>query len=270
MPEDAIVKATPHPATVDSIAGDLRAIGIEAGQTVMVHSALSKLGWICGGAVAVISALQQVLTPAGTLVMPTHTGNLSDPAGWCNPPVPESWWETIRTQTPAYDPDITPTYFMGTIPEAFRRMPGVQRSAHPLLSAAAWGHQATFVTANHALESGMGDESPLGRIYDLDGWVLLLGVGHDSNTSLQLAEYRAAWPGKSIIQHGAPMLVDGKQQWVVFDDLDQSDEDFDELGAAFDETGQVVIGQVAQATARFMRQRALVDFAVGWMESHRQ
>lgn len=270
MSEESIIKATPHPATVETLAADMHTLGLAAGQTVIVHSALSKLGWVCGGAVAVIQALQTVLTSAGTLVMPTHSADLSDPAGWVNPPVPEVWIEPIRATMPAYDPDLTPTRGMGTIPETFRRAPGVVRSMHPLLSFAAWGQHAALITADHVLDSSMGDGSPLARIYDVDGQVLLLGVGHGNNTSLHLAETRAEWPGKRNKEHSAPLLVDGQRQWVQYDDLDYSEDDFADLGAAFNATGSVTTGAIAQATAILMPQRALVDFAVTWMQNRRK
>ena len=59
------------------------------------------------------------------------------------------------------------------------------------MSFAAWGKHAEFVTDGHSLDNGLGETSPLARVYDLDGYVLLLGVDYDSNTSFHLAEYRA-------------------------------------------------------------------------------
>jgi aminoglycoside 3-N-acetyltransferase len=98
----------------------------------------------------------------------------------------------------------------------------------------------------------------------------LLGVGHERNTSLHLAEYRATYSRKRIISSAAPILVDGKRQWVTFQGIDLDDEDFPQIGAAFaDATGLVRQGKVGQATALLMPQRLLVDFAVQWMEVHR-
>jgi aminoglycoside 3-N-acetyltransferase len=270
LSEQDLVARTERPATVSSLVRDLRALGVEPGVTLFVHSSLSSLGWVAGAAQAVVVALQTAVGPDGTLVMPAHSTGLSEPAQWRHPPVPKSWWEAIRAETPAFDPKLTPTRGMGRIPETFRSGDGVLRSNHPHASAAAWGRHARFVTADHALDRGVGDGSPMARVYDLDGWVLLLGVGHARNTSLHLCEYRAHFPSRKTSPQGAPILVDGERRWVEFEDLEWDDEDFPQIGAAFEaETDEVRIGKIALAESRLMRQRALVDFGVRWMERHR-
>ncbi|MBN1680726.1 MAG: AAC(3) family N-acetyltransferase [Anaerolineae bacterium] len=275
MSEHDTVSAASTPATVASLIADLQALGVTRGMTLLVHSSLSALGWVCGGAPAVVLALERAISTAGTLVMPTQSGDLSDPANWQNPPVPDAWWDTIRQTMPAYDPDLTPTRGMGKIPACFRKQRGVVRSAHPQVSFAAWGARRDVITADHQFAHGLGETSPLARMYDLDGWVLLLGVGYDSNTSLHLAEYRADWPGKRTITEGAPVLVDGVRQWITFENVDIDDSDFVTIGAAFEQAAEpdnrdtLRLGKVACAAARLIRQRALVDFGAAWMAGHR-
>ncbi|PKO22603.1 MAG: AAC(3) family N-acetyltransferase [Chloroflexi bacterium HGW-Chloroflexi-1] len=268
---DAIRNTQGGPNTIQSITADLAALGVAPGMTLLVHATLSRLGWVCGGPVAVILALETALGPTGTLVMPTHSGDLSDPAQWENPPVPETWWAPIRQTMPAYDLDMTPTRGMGAIPECFRKQRGVVRSGHPQVSFAAWGARASEIVADHALDFAFGEDSPLARIYDLDGWILLLGVTHDNNTSLHLAETRTPYPERKLVENGAPVLVDGRRQWVKLRDIDSNTADFETIGAAFArETGLVRSGRVGNAPALLMPQRALVDYAGGWMMANRK
>jgi aminoglycoside 3-N-acetyltransferase len=266
------------PPTEESMVRQLKEIGVNEGMLLLVHSAMSTIGWVPGGAVAVIRALQRAVGPEGTLVMPTHTGNLSEPSRWQNPPAPESWWQTIREQTPAFDPQAAPVYGMGVIPETFRKMSDVKRSSHPHVSFAAWGRLADEVLRGHGedatrLGEALGEESPIGRVYAHDGSVLLVGVGYDSNTSLHLAEYRADYRGKKQEENCAPVLVHGVRQWVCYTDIEYDTDDFERIGADFEreaqDRGDVAVGRIGLAESRLIRQRKLVDFATEWMERNR-
>ncbi len=252
------------------MASEMSALGVESGMVLMVHSSLSSLGWVCGGAVAVTLAMENALGPKGTLVMPSMAGDLSDPADWHNPPVPEAWWPIIRANAPAFDPEMTPTRKLGAIPECFWKQPGTIRSSHPNAAFAARGPKARAIVDNHSLDFSHGEDSPLARIYDLDGWVLLIGVDHDVNTSLHLAEYRSSPKNHKLAKRGAPMIVAGRREWASYDDIELSDDDFVDIGKRFaDETGLVRSGSVGCASCRLMPQRQLVDFAVRWMDENR-
>jgi len=235
--------------------------------TLLMHSSLSSLGWICGGPVAVVQALMDVITPTGTIVVPTFTSNYSDPAQWHHPPVPESWWQIIYDTMPPFDPRITPTNFMGQIVEVFRTWPGVLRSYHPSDSFAAWGRQTEKITAGHTLEDGLGEGSRLARIYDLDGWGVLLGVGYGNNTSFHLAEYRI--PGAEPAIRGAPLLENVQRIWKSYRDIEIDADIFPEIGADFEQTHHVKIGKVGSAETRLFRQCPAVDFAQQWLTQKR-
>jgi aminoglycoside 3-N-acetyltransferase len=269
MSEDAIIARTDTPLTVTSLAHKLRACGVAEGQVVLVHTAMSRLGWVIGGAEAVIQALLAAVGDTGTIMMPTHSSGNTDPAAWQHPPVPEAWWPIIRAHTPPYNPATTPTRAMGVVPEMFRTWPGAVRSGHPAFSMAALGPQAAFLVADHDLSQDAGDRSPVGKLYELDGHVLLLGVDHGNNTSLHLAEFRANYPGKRLLPAGSAMLVDGAQQWVTYASPENESDDFAVLGAAFDAAHNVPMHHINDAEVRFFRQRPAVDFAVTWMEQHR-
>lgn len=256
--------------TLDSLAGDLRACGLRAGQTVLVHMAMGKLGYVVGGAETVIMALLHVLGAEGTLMMPTHTSENSEPSNWRHPPVPESWWPVIRANAPAYNPATTPTRMMGRVAELFRTWPGAIRSAHPHGSFAALGPNAQILVGNHTLEDEFGPTSPIGQLYNLGGYVLLLGVDHGNNTSLHMAEERAHWPSKHTVREGTAMLVDGERRWVEYDAHDYHDEDFPQLGDAYEAEHGIRRCRVGGAEARFMLQAPLVDFGVRWLEANRQ
>ena len=233
MSEKDVIEKSKRPNTIDSLKTDLKNIGIRKGMTLLVHSSMSSIGWICGGAVAFILALEGALGEQGTLVMPAHSGDLSDPAKWENPPVPEDWWGTIRETMPAFDPDLTPTRGVGKVAEVFRKQKGVLRSPHPQVSFAAWGKNAGYITSEHSLEYAFGEKSPLAKIYEVDGYVLLAGVGHENNTSLHLAEIRADYPGKQEEVYGFPFIFDGKRIWKQVRDIKSITDDFNDLGDAF-------------------------------------
>lgn len=256
------------PYTVQSLGSELRALGVTSGDTVLTHSSASSLGFVAGGAQAVVQALLDVLGPDGTLVVPTHTPDNTDPADWCNPPVPESWWQAIRSQAPGFDKSRTPSRWMGVIAETVRTWPGAVRSDHPQVSFAALGRQAASVTGTHQLDDALGERSPLGAVYRLAGKVLLLGCGHDSNTSLHLAEWRQESPPRGVT--GASVRrPEGTSQWISWTDVVANTDDFEQIGAAFEVAVGLSIGPVGDATARLTPQRALVDFATAWMAAHR-
>lgn len=284
------VPALPHPSgafardarTLEPIVGDelvedLRYVGIDPGDTVLVHSSMRSIGFVVGGAQTVVESLLAAVGERGTVVVPTHSGLWSEPSHW-SVPMPGEWWHKIRTGTPAFHPRITPTLEMGAVVECVRRWPGFRRSWHPRVSFGAVGPAAEAVLADHALAAPFGERSPIGRLYDRSTStadpapvkILLIGVGHHASSALHLAESRAVWPGKRWIDQGASITgADGRTEWARWREIDYDADDFELIGAAIGAAGIERLGVVGNATTRLMPLAGAVDVATDWIAHHR-
>jgi len=166
------------------IAEGLARAGMRPGDTVLVHSSLSRFGYVDGGADAVIDALLQTLGPDGTLLMSAITTDTQMvvrciKAADMSTPLEPPPLDVLNTKT-----------WAGTIPETFRKRPGVVRSLHPTHSVTAFGPRANEMLDNHQNAPGpCGKDTPFMRLADTDrGFILLLGVNHESNTTLHGVE----------------------------------------------------------------------------------
>lgn len=265
--ERSVIESTDAPATTASLRADLESLGLAPGSTVMVHASLSALGYVVGGPEAVVDALLGTVGPNGTVMMPAHSGQYTDPTGWKNPPVPAAWIETMHAAMPPFDVAKSPTRMIGAIAEYFRLMPGVRRSNHPTVSAAAIGPNTGELLDGHELDQGLGESSPQARLYDLDGQILLLGASHENNTSLHISEYRAIPDGHPLLPQRSPVLIDRKRTWVDHHEIDE-DNDFAAIGDAFATTGAERSGPVGAGEARLMNARDIVDFGTDWLRAN--
>ncbi|HET6222001.1 MAG TPA: AAC(3) family N-acetyltransferase, partial [Dongiaceae bacterium] len=143
----------------------LRELGVEPGGVLLVHASFRAVRPIEGGPLGLIEALHAALGPRGTLVMPSMTDD----------------------DDRVFDPATTSARGMGIVADSFWRVPGVRRSNH-FASFAASGPRAAGITADHPPVQPHGPESPVDRVRALDGQILVLGVGHDANTTVHLAE----------------------------------------------------------------------------------
>ncbi len=268
MSEAKRIKKSPRPITRAGLRRDLRALGVRGGAALLIHSAFGKLGWVNTGPQALIGALEDAVGETGTLVMTAQTG-LSDPAEWNAPPVPKTWVAEVRRTMPAYDPKRTPVRGQGVVPEYFRGLPGVVRSAHPAISFCALGPRARSLMSGHTLEADFGEKSPLGKLVLAGAKVLMLGTDYTSCTALHLAEHRSE--SAPTVRCGAPMLIEGKRKWVWYKGLDHDSSDFAAIGRAFERKhpGAVSKCKVGLALSRLVDMAALVEFATQWMTRNR-
>ena len=254
----------------EDVKGALEKAGVKKGQSIMVHTSLRSLGFVCGGPQIIIEALLESVGEEGTIMMPTQSCKNLDPQMGVHWEDPKEWWQTIRDNWPAYDKDITPTNTMGAVAEMFRKWPGALRSDHPARSVAAWGKNAEYLTKDHDLSNIFGEGSPIAKLYELDGYVLQIGVGYDKNTSIHLADVRAEYPSKHMETDSSAIMENGQRVWKTYKTLYVDGEDFVDIGNAFEKECEVAKVQLGNGIITMMRQRDIVDFAVKWIENNRK
>ena len=160
--------------TTAEIINQLKKVGLHAEDVVMVHSALSKMGYVEQGATSVIDAFQEVVGNEGTLMMPAF------PAIGFN-------HDYLNTH-PVFDINQTPSK-MGVITETFRKQKNVHRSLHPTDSVIAFGKQALYLTKDHFGQlTPYNAQSPFYRLCELKGKIVLIGVDFNSLTNLHTLE----------------------------------------------------------------------------------
>jgi aminoglycoside 3-N-acetyltransferase len=253
------------PKTEKSLRQDLLTIGVEREMTLMVHSSLSSIGWVVGGPSTVVRALLDVMGGQGTLAMPAATPHCADPARWSAPKVPDAWLEEVREALPVFDPQTTPTT-LGAIAETFRIWPGTLRSYHPLESVCARGALASEITREHSLAFSEGRGGPFGKLYDLDSWILLLGVGFNRCTALHFAESLVEKRRTTTVRF--PTLDGGRRVWLEVPNVaDDNDTHFPIIGKEYLAAGQAKVGSIGDAQSTLFSMRDLVDFAVRYFEA---
>lgn len=256
--------------TKSQLVQDLGGLGLQAGDVVMLHASVKAVGWIVGGPDVVLDAILEVLTPAGTLLMlASWLDNPYDLARW-----PEARRQAYLAECPPYDPATSRADYkeMGILAEYLRTRPGAFRSGHPF-SYAAVGAQARYLTENHPLQYGNGPGSPLAKLCELQGRVLLLGRLFENVTVLHHAEHLAGVPGKRIDRYRMPLLLDGQRVWVDFEEYNTSTGIVDWEGDYFEQIVQDYLarghgqtGLVGAAPAYLFAAPDLVQFGIEWME----
>lgn len=177
--------------TKKELVEELRTMGLSHGMVLLVDVDSGSLPFLVGGAQALVEALMDVVGYEGAIVTAAFTPELLDPACVPHKPFPYSSWEDIRANSIPYQRRLSMPRRADPFVRQFLRNDGVVRSNHPLYSFAAWGKYAKVICSKHPLHFGLNEESPLGRVYDLNGYVLLLGSRFAQASIHALARYRS-------------------------------------------------------------------------------
>lgn len=250
---------------------DLTRLGLESGQVVMLHASVKAVGWVIGGPDVVLDALLEVLGPDGTLMM--YVGweeDIEDFYQW--PPERQA---AYLVECPPFDPATSRAHREWSIlTEYLRTRAGAHRSGNPGASVAAIGAKAEWLTEHHPLQFGYGPGSPLAKLCEAEGKVLLLGAPLGSVTLLHYSEHMAAIPNKRTVRYKVPLLQDGERVWVEVEEYDtgqgvvdwEGGDYFPAIVREFLEAGNGRSGIVGAARSYLLDAAALHRFALEWLE----
>jgi aminoglycoside 3-N-acetyltransferase len=250
---------------------DLAALGVRPGQVIMLHASVSAVGWIVGGPDVILDALLELLGPAGTLMMyVSWEEDIEDFCAWS----PERR-AAYLAECPPFDPATSRAHRSWSIlTEYLRTRPNAYRSGNPGASVAAVGARARWLTADHPLQYGYGPGSPLAKLCQAGGAVLLLGAPLDTVTLLHYSEHVAAVPGKRLARYKVPLLQNGQRIWVDVEEYNtgigivdwEGGDYFPIIVGEYLAAGHGLAGTVGAARSYLFDAADLHRFAVAWME----
>ena len=215
------------PITKEVLIHKFSQLGIKEGDTLLVHASLSSLGYVVGGAEALFLALRDVIGEQGTIVVPSQTVEISDPASWQYPPVPEEWHDVIRDAMPAYSKELSYSKAMGAFSQFIGILLDSIRSNHPM--------------------------------YSIGAKVLMIGTDFETNTSLHLAENRL---NREVIYEKSKILTKDGEKWISFKNIELDIyDDYLEIQKNFTEQYTVNHISINESNIYLFDMKECVDFA---------
>jgi aminoglycoside 3-N-acetyltransferase len=221
-----------RPVTGHELTQDLCALGVRRGTVLMVHTRMSAIGWVVGGAETVVAALLDALGPDGTLL--AYVG-WSDGTGGMDEWPPE-WQDTYRRARPPFNALFSESDAqMGRVPERIRTWPGAKVSGSHFRRMVAIGPKAGWLTENQPWDHAFGPGSPLAKLVEAEV--------HDHDTSTA----RGAFPYQRAVGDREP---------------------FEVIGRLALQAGAGVTGQVGEAESHLFAAPRLVAFVMDWLTGH--
>lgn len=248
--------------TKEDIVVQLQNIGVQRGMLLLVDSNSAQLGYIGGGIQTFIEALMEAVGYDGTIVMPSFTPRNVDPACHDAQRIDRECWNTVRENSASFNRKLSVDQHSDEMILQFMRNDGVVRSYHPIYSFLAWGKYAKIICEKHPLHFGLSKESPLGRLSELNAFVLLAGCSYEACTMFQLARYSGEQLPIKIIS--APIEQNKHLVWKDMLDLELDNTGFDVIGEVMEERKIVKNMYINTARCRFFSAREAVNIATAF------
>src|SRR4051812_9568125 len=210
-------------------------MGVRPGDLLLVHSSLKSIGNVIGGAYTVARAICEAVSPGGTVFVPSFNFGAFP-------------WDPQRTGT------VT-----GIVTEAFRHLPGAQRSLHCTHAVSAVGPRAEEILTGHENTQPFGVDGPLGKLWKLNAWVLLIGCDHNSSSMIHVAEEAEDVP--YIYRTRTQTIIDGDRREEVTVRRPGRSNGFYKIDPELRSRGAIIDGKVGNAPSMLMRAADIVETA---------
>jgi aminoglycoside 3-N-acetyltransferase len=204
----------------EHLAAGFRELGVEPGDTVMLHASVRSVGPVAGGPDTIHLALKDALGKSGTLFMYAGCPQYADEVGRGHLS-PEDEAEILE-KLPAFDPQTARSdRSNGALVEFLRTWPDTKVNSH-VARFAAWGAKAEYLLEPTPWMYPYGRGSLFERFVELDGKILLLGSDHDNVTFLHHAEHIVDIPDKRVVRMKVPVIENGERVWRDTEEVDTS------------------------------------------------
>lgn len=239
---------------------------IKPDDTIFVHAKLSSFGLITCGIDGMLELLAHAV-PQGTLVMPAHTGNITLPSDWQNPPLASHIHKQAMEHIEPFR-ETSPTFKMGKLAELFRLQSSTQRSNHPTASLCASGKKATFYTAKSTtIDFPFQLTSPYGKLFYDDALIVMLGTTYTTCTLLHVAETLSNV--YSSTSYSIPIQSNIGIEFINYKDYTINTDFFIDIGHAYERLhpDRVQIVSLHNTQLRFIRSKHFITFAVSYIRA---
>ena len=254
--------------TRQSLANDLRSLGLAAGDIVSLHASVRAVGEVAGGPDQIHLALKEALTNDGAIMMYAGVPQYVDEIGRGNLTAEKE--AELLEKLPAFDANTARSdRSNGALVELFRTYPGSRVNQHPTRFVV-WGKHADYLISRQPWDYSYGRDSAFDRLVELGGKILLLGSDHDNVTFLHYVDHIADIPNKRVARYQVPVMENGTRVWKFMEEFDTSNgahakfpEDiFSRIVDGFLEATGNEGGRVGNAMSYLIDARALTEFAL--------
>ena len=237
--------------TFENLVEGFRELGVEEGDTLLVHSSYKSFGEVDGGPQTVIHALEAALGAEGTLIMPTFNFDFNKGVPW--------------------DVRSTPSK-MGILTELVRTDLRAKRVFHPFYSFAILGKHAEML-GSLRYKSAYERDSVFGKLRDLDGKIMVIGLSYnDSMTFFHHIEQMEGVDYRFLKQFTGEVTDENGNTYtdtfeMLVRDIDKGVKTMvDPMGALMEKADVIKSAKIGEADVKLMKANEVYEFTAREMK----